>query len=154
VREREAELDAQGPALALLLLLFGAAVALATAGTAVIASAFVEARRRAYEFAALRTVGVATPSLRLAATIETGVLLAVGTVLGIVCGMATAWLATTAVPVSTDPASGPPVSATLSWELLGVAATSAVLVLSVAGYLISRHVVATSRPALLREAQA
>lgn len=154
VHEREAELDAQGPALALLLLLFGAAVALATAGTAVIASAFVEARRRAYEFAALRTVGVATPSLRLAATIETGVLLAVGTVLGIVCGMATAWLATTAVPVSTDPASGPPVSATLSWELLGVAATSAVVVLSVAGYLISRHVVATSRPALLREAQA
>jgi hypothetical protein len=154
VGEREAELDAEGPALALLLLLFGAAVALATAGTAVIASAFVEARRRAYEFAALRTVGVAMPGLRFAATIETGVLLAVGTVLGIVCGIATAWLATTAVPVSTDPASGPPVSATLSWELLGVVAASAVVLLSVAGYLISRHVVATSRPALLREAQA
>ncbi len=152
--QREAELGEQGPALALLLLVFGAGIAIATAATAATASSFVEARRRAYELAALRTVGVGTASLRRAAEIENAVLLFLGTVVGIAAGVGTAWLARATIPVSTDAASGPPVVAALPWTILiGVVAVAAIL-LGVAGYLSARHVVATSRPALLREAQA
>jgi len=152
--QREADLGEQGPALALLLLVFGAGIAIATAATAATASSFVEARRRAYELAALQTVGVGTTSLRRAAEIENAVLLFVGTVVGIAAGVGTAWLARATIPVSTEAASGPPVAAALPWTILiGVVSVSAIL-LGVGGYLSARHVVATSRPALLREAQA
>jgi putative ABC transport system permease protein len=154
IAERTAGLGKQGPALALLLLLFGAGLAIATAATAAIASSFVEARRRAYELAALRTVGVGTASLRRAAIIENAVLLSLGTVIGIAAGVGTAWLARATIPVSTDAAAGLPVAATISWTVVaGIAAAAAVL-LGIAGYLNARHVVAISRPALLREAQA
>ena len=154
IAEREADLGEQGPALALLLLLFGAGIAIATAATAAIASSFVEARRRAYELAALRTVGVGISSLRRAAIIENAVLLSLGTVLGIAAGVGTAWLARATIPVGTDMASGPPVAATMSWTVVAGIAVAAAILLGIAGYLSARHVVAISRPALLREAQA
>ncbi|HEU0212979.1 MAG TPA: FtsX-like permease family protein [Jiangellaceae bacterium] len=154
IAEREADLGEQGPALALLLLLFGAGIAIATAATAAIASSFVEARRRAYELAALRTVGVRTTSLRRAAIIENAVLLSVGTVLGIAAGVGTAWLARATIPVGTDIASGPPVAATASWAVVAGVVAGAAVLLGIAGYLSARHVVAISSPALLREAQA
>ncbi|MGH8824567.1 MAG: FtsX-like permease family protein [Jiangellaceae bacterium] len=152
--QREADLGEQGPALALLLLVFCAGIAIATAATAAVASSFVEARRRAYELAALRTVGVGTASLRRAVIIENAVLLVLGTVVGIGAGVGTAWLARATIPVSTDAASGPPIAAALSWTILvGVVAAAAIL-LGLAGYFSARHVVAISRPSLLREAQA
>ena len=150
---RTAEFAAEGPGLALLLMLFTSMIALVIAAAAAVASAFAESRRRAYELAALRTVGLRTTDLRRAAALEHAVLLLAGMVLGLATGVLIAWLASEAIPVATDLGSGPPLIYAPSWRaVIGVAVLAASL-LGVAGLLGVRQVLAMSKPALLREAQ-
>lgn len=78
LRARAKDLARQGPALALLLLLGVAASGMVVAALATLASALVQARRRAYEMAALRTAGIRNAELQGATLREYLVLLGVG----------------------------------------------------------------------------
>ena len=95
-------LGRQGPALALLLLL-GCAVAgtvLAVGGTAISVSA--SSRRRSYELAALRTIGISTRMLLRAGVYEQLLLLGTAVVLGVPGGLFAARLAIPAIPEFSD----------------------------------------------------
>ncbi len=99
---RSAQLAREGPALGLLLLLVCAVAAavLGVGGTAV--SVLSQARRRSYEFAALRAVGVRVRSLRRSAVTEQALLLGVGVILGVPAGYLAADLVLPVVPEFSD----------------------------------------------------
>lgn len=101
-RSRVIVLGRQGPALALLLLL-GCAVAgtvLAVGGTAISVSA--SSRRRSYELAALRTIGISRRTLLRAGVYEQLLLLGTAVVLGVPGGLLAARLAIPAIPEFSD----------------------------------------------------
>jgi predicted lysophospholipase L1 biosynthesis ABC-type transport system permease subunit len=107
--DRAAVLGRQGPALALLLLeVCAIAGALLAAGATALAVA-TTGRRRAFELAALRAVGVSSRPLRRSCVGEQLLLLGTGLVLGVPAGLAAAAVAlptvreysdTTPVPLS------------------------------------------------------
>ncbi len=151
VGTRVAELGRQGPALGLLLLLVCAiaAAVLAVGGTAV--SLLADARRRSFELAALRVVGVPQKTLRRSAVAEQALLLGTAIVLGLPSGYLAALFVLPVVPEFSDPTPvvlrySPPV-------LLALACAAAFGVLLwltalVAGRALARAAV----PARLREA--
>ncbi len=99
---RVAQLARQGPALALLLLLTCAiaGAVLAVGGTAI--SVAAGSRRRSYEIAALRAVGVPAGSLRRASVFEQMLLLGSGVALGVPTGVVAALLAMPVIPEFSD----------------------------------------------------
>ncbi len=101
--QRVATLGRQGPALGLLLLLVCAVAAavLAVGGTAV--SLLADARRRLFELAALRVIGVPRRTLRNSAMAEQALLLGAALVLGLPSGFAAAALVLPVVPEFSDP---------------------------------------------------
>ena len=98
-----AQLGRQGPALGLLLLLVCAiaAAVLAVGGTAV--SLLADARRRSFELAALRVVGVPQRTLRRSAVAEQALLLGAAIVLGLPSGYLAALFVLPVVPEFSDP---------------------------------------------------
>jgi predicted lysophospholipase L1 biosynthesis ABC-type transport system permease subunit len=146
------ELGRQGPALSLFLLLACAIVGsvLAVGGTAISISA--SARRRSFEMAALRTVGVTKPALYRAGVLEQLLLLGTAVVLGIPAGILAARLAMPVIPefADTTPIAlqyGPnPVPV-----VLFAIAFSAIVGLSAA--VASYAVLRAARPGRLREAE-
>ena len=101
--QRVAALGRQGPALGLLLLLVCAiaAAVLAVGGTAV--SLLADARRRLFELAALRVIGVRRRTLRDSAVAEQALLLGAALVLGLPSGYVAAVLVLPVVPEFSDP---------------------------------------------------
>ena len=97
------QLGRQGPALGLLLLLVCAiaAAVLAVGGTAI--TLLADARRRMFEMAALRVVGVPQRTLRRSAVAEQALLLGAALVLGLPSGYAAAALVLPVVPEFSDP---------------------------------------------------
>jgi len=95
-------LGRQAPALALLLLLVCAIAAsvLAVGGTAITLSA--SGRRRSFELAALRAIGVSRGSLRRACVLEQLMLLGASLVLGVPAGVVISWLVMPAIPEFSD----------------------------------------------------
>jgi hypothetical protein len=148
---RRAELGRQGPALGLLLLLACAiaAAVLAIGGTAV--ALLADARRRSFELAALRVVGVRRTTLRRSAVAEQVLLLGAAVLLGLPSGYAAARLVLPVVPEFSDPT---PVALRYSPPVLIALATAAALAVLlwvaavVAGWALARAAV----PARLREA--
>lgn len=154
VSTRRAELDRQGPALALLLFLVAAVAALLLAVAAVATTVYIGGRRRAYELAAMRTFGVPRRTLIRAGSREQLVLLGSGVLLGASAGLAAALLALPAVPVYADRNVGPPLLFTPAWAVLGLMLLVAAVAVAVVGHLAARQLVRVSLPDRLREAQA
>jgi hypothetical protein len=151
--QRLGELDAEGGALSLLLLLAaaGAAVVLATAGLATVANA--QARRRAYEMAALRSTGIAPRTLRAGVLCEYAVLLGLGAAAGVGAGLASVSLSLDILPLSTGQ-NALPVPEGPHWGPLLVLGAALLVALAGTAYVMTRRLLHMSRPALLREAQA
>jgi hypothetical protein len=105
---RRAALDRQGPAVALRLFLVAALTAVVLAVIAVATTIHITGRRRAYELAALRTLGVGRRTLVAAMTREQLTFLGAGIVLGAASGLAGAVLALPKLPTATGVAEGPP----------------------------------------------
>lgn len=152
-RDHRARLDRSGPALGLLLFLVGAALAtlLAMAGTVV--SVYLTGRRRAFEVAALRAVGLTSGSLLRAAVLEQALLLLAGLVVGSAAGLVAAVLALPSVPIFADGRAVPALrlglhAVPLVLLVLGITALL-VAVAVLAGWALVRSAV----PARLREAQ-
>ncbi|MGD9956025.1 MAG: FtsX-like permease family protein [Candidatus Nanopelagicales bacterium] len=96
--ERREQLDREGPALALRLLLVCAIVGSLLAAGALAISVAVTGRRRSYELAALRAVGVPRRSLLRGCVLEQALLLGTGLVVGVPVGLVVARLALPLLP--------------------------------------------------------
>ncbi len=148
-RSRVVQLGRQGPALSLFLLLACAVAGavVAVGGTAIAIAA--GARRRSYETAALRVVGVSRRALYRGGVLEQGILLSSAGVLGVPAGYLAARLAMPAIPQFADHT---PIKLSFRPPLLpavGCALGFAVLVLFTA-VLASAVVLHAARPGRLR----
>lgn len=150
--DREGLLGRQGPALALRLLLACAVAGACLAAAAVAIAVAVTGRRRSFELAALRAVGVPRRSLLGACVGEQVLLLGAGLVIGVPAGVLAARLSLPLIPQFADTTAalltyvprGAPVVAVSVAAAVGVA-----VVAWVAGNLVLRAAV----PARLREAE-
>lgn len=146
------ELGRQGPALALRLLVVCAIVGsiLAIGGTAIaIAST---GRRRSFELASLRAVGISRRTLLGACILEQLLLLGAAVVLGVPVGYLAARWSMPAIPEFADTT---PVALSYSPAPLGVAlfALAFVLLLGITAVLAGRALLRAAAPARLREAE-
>jgi hypothetical protein len=154
VAQRDRVLRHEGPALSVTLMLAGAGAAalLATAGAVV--NLHVMSRRRAFELAAMRVLGVRRISMAAALGAEQAVLIGFAILLGVGLGVLGARLALPAIPEYADIPAYPALLIRLDPWLItvvaaGLAATVGVAVLASA-YALLRAAV----PSRLREAQA
>jgi hypothetical protein len=146
-------LDDSGPAFAdsLFLIAALAAVLLAIGATAV--GRVVSARRRGYELAALKAVGVSRRALRRATAAEQGSVFGIGLLVGLAAGLVGSRLALPSTPVFVDTSSGPPLVLGLPWALLIVLTIGVVVVFVVVSVAIARLVELAAAPSQLRGAQ-
>jgi putative ABC transport system permease protein len=149
---RLTQLNREGPALALLLLLVCAVVGtvLAVGGTAISINA--SSRRRSYEIAALRAIGVRRAALLRASVVEQMLLLSPAAVLGIPTG----WLAARlAMPVIPEFADSTPISLRYTPGLAPTLlfAGTFVLLLALTAALAARLLIRLAIPSRLREAE-
>jgi putative ABC transport system permease protein len=145
-------LGREGPALALLLLL-GCAIAgtaLAVGGTAISVSA--SSRRRSYELAALRAIGVTRGALLRAGVIEQGLLLGTAVVLGVPSGIIAARLAMPSIP---EFAESSPVALSYAAQPKPVIAFIClfVLLLALTAVIAARALISVAVPGRLREGE-
>jgi hypothetical protein len=154
VGQREVVLRHEGPALSVTLMLAGAAAAALLAAAGAVVNLHVLGRRRAFELAAMRSLGVRRLSMAAAVGAEQAVVVGFAIVLGVGLGVLGARLALPAVPEYADLPSYPPLLVRLDpWLVVAVAAGLAALLgvaLLASGYVLLRAAV----PSRLREAQA
>jgi predicted lysophospholipase L1 biosynthesis ABC-type transport system permease subunit len=151
-QQRTEQLARQGPALALLLLLACAVAGavLAVGGTAI--SIAASSRRRSYEIAALRTVGLPRAALLRAGVIEQLLLLGTAVALGVPTGLLAARLAMPVIPEFSDTT---PVALHYVPRLAPTAifASAFVVLLTVTAVLAAAWLMRTAVPDRLREAE-
>ncbi len=152
--DRRAVLARQGPALALLLFLCAAALAALLAAGATIVSIYLAGRRRAFELAAMRAVGVPRSQLLRACLGEQLLLLLSGVVLGTIAGLLGAAVALPSMPIYSDDVAVPPLHYLPSPGPVGGFLVGAAVLTALAGALAAVLLVRSARPARLREVQA
>ncbi|MEO6885169.1 MAG: FtsX-like permease family protein [Jatrophihabitantaceae bacterium] len=152
VSARVTVLARQGPALALLLLLATAiaGAALAAGGTAISISA--SGRRRSYELAALRTVGVPRRALLRSGILEQLFLLLTAVVLGVPAGLVAARLAMPVIPQFADTT---PIAMRYvpNWSVTSLFTGGFVVLLVLTAVLASWSLIRAAVPARLRESE-
>ena len=153
VADRDRALSRGGAALALLLLVLVAIGALAIAALSILAFALVQARRRSYELAALRTVGVRDQALRAASMREHGVLIGLGVLVGLATGAWTAWLLGPEVGLLGQTGDLAPLTTAIPWTSLAVTATVSAAVFGLLALLCARLSLRFADPEILRGAQ-
>ncbi len=143
-------INRSGVALSYALFLFAAvAAALLAAGTTVF-TAFVSARRRSVEVAALEASGIARRTLFRAMLGEQAIVIAAGLVLGVVSGVAAGLLALPSVPEFSSVPPGPALSFALPVVILVLLTAAAGVLLTAAASLSAATVTLPATPALLR----
>ena len=145
-------LGRQGPPLALLLFLVGAAVAALLALTGTALTLYLGGRRRGFELAALQAIGITRRSLRSSLLVEQGTLLGCGVLFGIGGGLAAALLVLPSVPEFTDRPPFPNLLYTPPYLLVLTAAVLLALVIVVAISAACGSLVRRAHPEFLREA--
>jgi hypothetical protein len=150
--QRTHELGRQGPALGLLLFLVCAVAAALLAVGATSVALLAGARRRAFEFAALRMIGVGRPALRRSAVAEQALVLCAALALGVPSGWLAARLTLPSVPEFSD---ATPVVLRFSPPVLLAVAIGVGLGVLVAltAYAAGTALVRAAVPARLREAE-
>jgi len=151
--ERRGELDRDAGSLAVLLSLTGALVGVVLVLSTVLASAYVGGRRRAYELAALRSLGASRRVLVRAGRLEQVFLVLIGTVVGTAVGFAGTLAVLAALPGVTLAGTTPVTHEPRLLPVVVVALVALLLVAAVA-HLGARRVVAAASADLLRESQA
>jgi hypothetical protein len=146
-------LDRTGPAYAGGLFLVAAGTAALLALGAAVLGGIITARRRAYELAALATVGVGRPVLRRATAAEQGIVLGGGLLVGLAAGVLGSRLALPSTPFFVNEDVGPPSEHAVPWGLLGLLIAGVAVVFAVTCVVVGRLVAAQATAARLREAQ-
>jgi predicted lysophospholipase L1 biosynthesis ABC-type transport system permease subunit len=149
--DRSAQLGRQGTALALLLLVACAIAGAVLAAGATALAVAVTGRRRSFELAALRAVGVRRRVLLRACVLEQLILLGTGFVLGLPTGIVAARLALPEIPEFSDTT---PVPLDFSAHVVAIAAFAAVVLalLVLTALLAGRALMRAAVPTRLREA--
>jgi len=142
----------QGPALAILLFLAGAALGALLAAGGVVLNLHLAGRRRSYELAAMTALGLGRRLLLVSLFVEQALLLVFGIGVGVAAGVVGALLALPAVPEFADTPAAPPMLYGVHYgPVLGVAG-AAVVVLAVVITLSAANLLRGSRFTQLREA--
>ena len=149
--QRRADLGRQAPALALLLLVLGAAAAAVLATGGVMLHLYLDGRRRQFELAVLDALGARHRDLWLPLALEHAVLVGWGVLAGGAVGLATALVALPAVPQFLDPPRVPPALHLPDWPVLTVGAGLALALVAAGLSLVVAGLVRAARPELLRE---
>ena len=149
--QRRADLGRQAPALALLLLVLGAAAAAVLATGGVMLHLYLDGRRRQFELAVLDALGARHRDLWLPLALEHAVLVGWGVLAGGAVGLATALVALPAVPQFLDPPRVPPALHLPDWPVLTVGAGLALALVAAGLALVVAGLVRVARPELLRE---
>lgn len=151
---RQRVLSHEGPALAVALMLAGAGAAALLAAAGAVVNLHLLARRRAFELAAMRTLGIRRASLAAAVGVEQAILVGYAILLGVGLGLLGARIALPTIPEYADVPAFPPLLIHPDpWLVVRVAAGLAALLgvaLAASGYALLRAAV----PTRLREAQA
>ncbi len=152
VEERLAELGRGSAALALRVFVIAAVVALAIAAGTVLAGTYISARRRAYELAALRSLGASSRVLVRSGRYEQLALAVTGTVLGAVAGLvgAAVTLPNLLTAASADypaPWFGP------AWVPVLVTVAGVLVLLAAVAEIGARRTAGLAKPELLRAVQ-
>jgi hypothetical protein len=154
VEQRERVLRHEGPALSVTLMLAGAGAAALLAAAGAVVNLHVMSRRRAFELAAMRSLGVRRISMAAAVGAEQAMVTGYAIVLGVGLGVLGARLALPAIPEYADLPSYPALLIRLPPVLVVAVAAGLALLLGIAllasGYALLRAAV----PSRLREAQA
>ena len=143
-------LRSEGPAQTLNLLSFASVVACLFAVAAIALNLALTARRRAYELAALGTVGVRRRTLLRASVTEQLLLLAISVVLGTAAALIAFAVGASSVPQFSEATAVPLSFAANPLALAGLLGTVAALV-GVGAVIAGRALLATAVPTLLRE---
>ncbi|MFG1944686.1 FtsX-like permease family protein [Nonomuraea sp. NPDC048826] len=104
----EAGYAAEGPGLALMLLLVSALAAAVLALGRTVLALYTAARRRGYELAALEAAGAKVPALRVALLLEQAITVLAGTLAGLLAGLLAARAALGRIPQFAEPVVTPP----------------------------------------------
>jgi hypothetical protein len=146
--------ERQGPELALLLYLCGAARGAVLAAGGCVLTSYLAGRRRTYEIAALLAQGLRSRTIFVALAAEQGLLLLFGIAVGAAAGIVGAQLALPQIPEFADQPTAPPMLYDLHGALIAgtLVATVAALALVVAAS--SANLLRGSRFTQLREAPA
>ncbi|HEY2796214.1 MAG TPA: FtsX-like permease family protein [Micromonosporaceae bacterium] len=145
------ELDRTGPAFADTLFLLAAIAAVLLAVAAVVLGGTVGARRRAYELAALESVGVPRRTLRRSVAIEQSVLVGLGLLVGLAAGIGGSYLALPSMPYFVDQTVGPPIGHATPWVLLAFVAVALIAVFAATCVALSRGITRRATVGRLRE---
>ncbi len=152
VDQRVAELSRGGTALALQLFVVAALIALAIGAGTMLANTYVTVRRRAYELAALRSLGASNGVLVRAGRLEQVALAFTGAVLGAVSGLVGAALTLPSLLESASaeypaPWIGP------AWTPVAAVMVAVLAVLAIVAEIGARRTARLAQPDLLREVQ-
>jgi ABC-type antimicrobial peptide transport system permease subunit len=150
--EQTAIYQRQGPALAILLFLAGAALGALLAAGGVVLNLHLAGRRRTYELAAMTALGVGRRRLLLSLFAEQALLLVFGIGVGVVGGIVGAVLALPAVPEFADTPTAPPMLYGVHLTPVLAVAATAVVVLGAVITLSAANLLRGSRFTQLREA--
>ncbi len=152
VTEQEEALGRSGEALALRVFLIAAIAALLLGAGTLLAQSYVVLRRRAYELAALSTLGASRRSLVASARREQLALATAGVALGATAGLVSAGLALGPLLSGPDSA-GPTVWLGPAWSAVIALLAVVVLALAVVADVGARRTVDSAVPDLLRQVQ-
>ena len=153
IRTHRNLLTRQGPALISLLAVATAAAAVLLAAATTVCLVHLGARRRSYELASLRLLGLSPSRLRRACSLELLLAVLIGVVLGVAAGTVAARLALPSMPLYADVSTWPQIRDLAPLPLLEVTGV-AILAGCAAAALSGAILVHGARPSRLREAQA
>jgi putative ABC transport system permease protein len=152
--QREEVFGRQAPSLGMLLFLVGAAVAALLAAGGTLLDLYLLGRRRAFELAAMRAIGVRRLALAAGVLIEQAMVLGAGVVFGVAGGLLAVRLVLPAVPLYSDRPVFPPVLLAPDPRPLGLLLAALVAGVGAGIGLATALLVRSAVPDRLREAQA
>jgi putative ABC transport system permease protein len=152
--QREELLGRQAPSLGMLLFLVGAGVAALLAAGGTMLDLYLLGRRRAFELAAMRAIGVRRLTLAAGVLIEQALVLGAGVVFGVAGGLLAVRLVLPAVPLYSDRPVFPPVLLAPDPRPLGLLLAALVAAVGAGICLATALLVRSAVPDRLREAQA
>jgi hypothetical protein len=152
--QREEEFGRQAPSLGMLLFLVGAGVAAVLAAGGTLLDLYLLGRRRAFELAAMRAIGVRRLTLAAGVLIEQAMVLGAGVVFGVAGGLLAVRLVLPAVPLYSDRPVFPPVLLAPDPRPLGLLLVALVAAVGTGIGLATALLLRSAVPDRLREAQA
>jgi hypothetical protein len=145
--------DHSGPTYAIQVFLVMAAVAGLLAAGIALAQGLISARRRAYELASLRVVGVPRRILRRGALAEQALIVAVGLAVGVGSGLGGGLFAARRLPFFVRADQGPPIVSTVPAELIVVLVAGLFVLFAAACFVVEAAALRQAGVARLREGE-